>query len=764
MKNKRLLFMILALALMCIALSACDFIGGLIPGGDTATTTTTAAPVTTTAPPPVSSVTTTAPAPSLEVAELEFEGATFTYDGQPKSIAVDGLPEGATVSYYIGDSTTAVDAVALTNAGTYTVKAVVVLPAGYEPCEEMEATLTINKAEIDLDITFADASVVENGQPQSIAYTGTLPTGVTATYCYLKGGKTVAATDVVAPGEYTVLLDFAISDDLKSNYNVPAGKSAKLTIVAKADYDLDGVTLSGATTIVYGTATPVFTLENLPAGLTQGAITIDGAPATDALLAAGTHEVSIAYVNTNAAYNDPTATYTFDLVVEQADIPGWDAVKFEGKQAQANGEDFTIAVEGLEGLTVTVAVKYLVNGEPVDVVSYKTAGTYNAVAKFTVADANYKTPADMTATLTITVKKVYDLTNVALSGSTTITYGDDTPNFVLGNLPAGLTQGAITIDGNAVPAGKLNAGTYKVSIALVNGNTAEYEDPSYPYTFDLLVEQADIPGWDAVRFESLTKPNNGNTHTIAVTGLDGLTVTVAVEYLVNGAPVDAVAYFATGTYNAVAKFTVADANYKTPADMTAVLSIIEMSAYDFDGVTVNGATEITFGDDTPSFSLNGLHTNLAVGTIVITDADGEVVTGVLDAGVYTVTFTFTHSDENYVDPDPYAFTLTVNQKQAEVPAGITIVWDYEDRKDSNGDFISFESGNTYTVKLTEATVAALEAAGIEVGEYTGNVADSVGEYTATVTLISADGNTVYPTQQLTWALRRHWSGDEGPEI
>ncbi len=778
MKNKRLLFMILALALMCVALSACDFLGGILPGGSSTTTTTATDPVTTTAPPPTSSVTTTEPAPSLETAELEFESDTFTYDGQAKSIAVDGLPEGATVLYYINGSTTPVETVALTNAGTYAVKAVVALPEGYEPCEDLEATLTINKADLTLNIGFEDDTVIENGAAQTIAYTGTLPEGVTATYVYRKSGKPVAAAEVVAPGEYTVMLVFGLSDDLKANYNVPTGLSAKLTIEAKKDYDLTGVTLAGATTITYGQATPSFTLGGLPTGLAQGETVItdqDGETVTGKL-DAGLYNVTIAYVNNDAvAYNNPTVAYSFELTVDPAEIPGWSAVEFKDGQGKVLPDTFyTIAVEGLGDLDVAVAVKYYLVAEDgteteIPATSYSEKGVYSIIAKFTVADKNYKTPDDMRATLTITEKEVYILDGVTLIGDKTIVYGTATPNFKLENLPEGLDQGAITINGEAVPSGFLGFGTYDVVIEFVNLNTKEYMDPA-PYTFTLTVNKAYIAGWNVV-FEDVTKTYTGAAITLAVSDYTGFPVTVTY-YLVaedgTRTEIDAASYSDVGVYKVVAVFTVTDDNYNTPAELTATLTINEKKTYTYDDVTVNGATEITYGDDTPDFTLEGLHGNLTVDTVTITNEIGETVTGKLNAGKYTVTFTFTHEDEDeeeYNDPAPYTFTLTVKHIEGTLPEDIEIVWDYDAQKADDGDYIECAAGKTYTVQLTEETVAALNAAGIEVGGYTGNTASGVGTYTATAILLSKDGNTVYPAKELTWKLQSpSWTNPEGPEI
>ncbi|WP_211161588.1 MBG domain-containing protein, partial [Flavobacterium solisilvae] len=68
---------------------------------------------------------------------VTFSNGTFTYDGTAHSIFVSGLPTGATVTY-TGN--------AQTNAGVYTVDALVQMP-NYNDLQ-LSATMTIDNATI----------------------------------------------------------------------------------------------------------------------------------------------------------------------------------------------------------------------------------------------------------------------------------------------------------------------------------------------------------------------------------------------------------------------------------------------------------------------------------------------------------------------------------------------------------------------------------------------------------------------------------------
>ena len=124
-----------------------------------------------------------------EITGVTFQDATFTYDGEEKSIVVSGeIPVGVQVSYEKNKGT---------NAGTYNGKAVL-SGAGYKTLT-LQATLTIRKADIT-GISFEGDSVEYDTLAHSIQIVGNLPSGVTVLYTY----NGVETEEVSAVGTYEV--------------------------------------------------------------------------------------------------------------------------------------------------------------------------------------------------------------------------------------------------------------------------------------------------------------------------------------------------------------------------------------------------------------------------------------------------------------------------------------------------------------------------------------------------------------------------------
>ena len=149
---------------------------------------------------------------TYDTSGFSFEKDSVTYDGQAHSLAISGtLPDGVTVTY---------DGNGNTNVGVYTVIAkFAVSDANYNEIGDKSATLTITKATYDMSgIKFEDDSVPYNGEEQSLAISGTLPTGVTVTY---------EGNDKIAAGTYTITAKFAVGND---NYNAIPDMTATLTI------------------------------------------------------------------------------------------------------------------------------------------------------------------------------------------------------------------------------------------------------------------------------------------------------------------------------------------------------------------------------------------------------------------------------------------------------------------------------------------------------------------------------------------------------
>ena len=142
-----------------------------------------------------------------DITGITFEGAEYTYDGTEKALEIDGtLPEGVSVSYSNQKAT---------NAGTY--NAVATLSGeGYNTLT-LNATLTINKADITGISATAEQSTKEDGQLQLPTYTGNLPEGVSVKYVF----DGVERTGVKEAGKYSVDIVFS-----GANYNTLSLKVA----------------------------------------------------------------------------------------------------------------------------------------------------------------------------------------------------------------------------------------------------------------------------------------------------------------------------------------------------------------------------------------------------------------------------------------------------------------------------------------------------------------------------------------------------------
>lgn len=185
---------------------------------------------------------------TLTISKLDLSGISFTdkevqYTGEPQTITISGqLPNALTVSYeYYSDDkyTVKVDEDKVVGAGIYYVKAII---AGKDSAEQetLTAKLTI-KPVAPGTIVLADKTVNYNGQTQSAAINGELPSGVTVTYrYYLDAKRTQIAESVIDAGVYYVTATFQSN----GSYIVPDDIDATLTI-NKVVYDSVDFTLKG---------------------------------------------------------------------------------------------------------------------------------------------------------------------------------------------------------------------------------------------------------------------------------------------------------------------------------------------------------------------------------------------------------------------------------------------------------------------------------------------------------------------------------------
>ena len=304
----------------------------------------------------------------------------IVYDGSPVAEGVDFTVEGAdgvTLPYSYktvgGDDFTAG---LPTNAGEYTVSACALNRE--KQFISVLFDITIAKDTYDMSgIKFADGNFTYDREAHSIAISGTLPSGVSVSY---------DVSYKVNAGEYTVTATFTGDS---ANYNAIPDMTAKLTI-AKADYDMSGITFEDGSFTYDGQAHSLVISGTLPTGVS---VTYAGNDKTNA----GEYTVTATFVgdyDNYIAIPDITATLTIAKAAPAYTAPTDLTVVAEGTLADIALPDGWAWKDGTVRLTET--------------------GEYKAVAVYTAADtANYN-PVEVE--LTITVLEPEGLSGGAIAG------------------------------------------------------------------------------------------------------------------------------------------------------------------------------------------------------------------------------------------------------------------------------------------------------------------------------------------------------------
>ena len=170
--------------------------------------------------------------------ELVFEGATFTYDGTPKSIEVKGeIPMGFSIVGYEGNGEI--------NAGKYTARVKFAYRGEHNADWDMVAEYTILPASLPA-INVSDVTVAFDGGDHAIEYSAIdLPEGVSIS---------VIGSAQYMPGTYKFSFKYVLSGDAAINYVAGDEVVANLTILEIGDdYVTDGIeyaTVSGGVAVV----------------------------------------------------------------------------------------------------------------------------------------------------------------------------------------------------------------------------------------------------------------------------------------------------------------------------------------------------------------------------------------------------------------------------------------------------------------------------------------------------------------------------------
>lgn len=217
------------------------------------------------------------------LAKINFKPATTTYDGSEKSIKLNDeslLPEGVSVeylSYKINEQTkqeTFVEKVI--DAGKYKIIAkFTVSDANYKDIENMEAVLTVNKAEIDMSaVLMSEVRVDYDGEGHITQVSDNLPSYVVVSYYWESfEGLLTKYEEVTEPavcaGNYTIVAKFSLDTaEHANNYSLSKESLTSYIIINKIKVQLEELGVQDfGNCLTYNEANNSVKIVNLPTGV-----------------------------------------------------------------------------------------------------------------------------------------------------------------------------------------------------------------------------------------------------------------------------------------------------------------------------------------------------------------------------------------------------------------------------------------------------------------------------------------------------------------
>lgn len=396
-------------------------------------------------------------------------------------------------------------------------------------------------------------------------------------------------------------------------------------------------------------------------------------------------------------------------IKDMGKAPSVKAVLFKDKTVTYNGQYHELSVDK-DTLPSGVVVLYSTN-------KYMNVGEYEVTADFYWGGEKIEGESK-TATLTIN-KATYDTSSIALIGLTKYYDTEAVVPKIEGRIPAGVTVSYTYKNsaGETVDEMK-NVDTYTVW-ASFTGDANNYHEIA-PISATVEIRKTRLSG---ISFSDKRFDYDGEAKSIFIEYINGeLPEEVVVSYDGNGQT-------AHGTYTVTASFTVSD-NYVPIDDITAILSITN-KIHDMSGVELLGGSYTYDGRD-HSPAIKGELPEGVSAEVIITDASGEVVTSVINAGTYTATAKFT-VDENEYEPIP-DMTATVVILKASV-SGI-VFSDATEYYDGAEKYI-------YATGVPADVEVSYEGNGkVEIGSYTVTAKFSVGENYAEIPDMTATLNIV----------------------
>lgn len=595
---------------------------------------------------------TIAPQP-IDVSGVKFEQDDITYDGQPHTVAVSGLPDHVTVTYG-GDCTA-------TDAGVYTATAALAAASGnYELSGT--ASLTLTWKILRASVAVSDAPVIG----EDLVYNGRVQTGVT-----WQTGKgytvtgTLTATDA---GDYTA------AASLDRNHCWADGSTEDLTLEW---------TISPAEVTAPGQAADQLYDGSTKTGYTAGELyEITG---TNSAANAGTYTVTLSlkdgdnyvWADTKTA-DDKDYTWTITKAAAQTGLTMEESMRYDSGSKTIDAETF------ITGGSVTVTSVTVTGGQAAALVKAENADndvkltlsdsiTREDAGKTALIEVEFTTPNydgtnRMTVTLTITSKT--DVSGQISYAGGEVTYNGEAqkpadPTF--SGTPSGTpvwTYVCKDSEGNVVPEMK-DAGVYTVTVTYEDDNNY---GTARPVTFT--IKQADV----TITGLSADDKVYDGTAAAAVTG------TAVVSGAVRGDDVSVsagTAAFGNGNVgkNKTVTFsgytlTGADApNYRLTAQPASVEADINARNLTITGVeaverTYNGSTSVELTGGTLVGVIDGDDVSFVLGTGTMSTPNAG------PANPVTTNITLTGSDAgNYTLTQPTDVTAHITAIALEKPTG-----------------------------------------------------------------------------------------------
>ena len=691
------------------------------------------------------------------------EGVSESYDGTDKTVSTfvnpAAMPAGysGTITYTVKDSTgtqiasgESLDALEVTNAGTYTVTAT------YSDEE--------NEGSKDQTFTIQKTSVAKPTAKTGLTYTGEAQTGVN--YKENAGYTVTGTTSATDVGSYSATATLDANHKWADNTEEPVTISWS---IAQKPINVSAWTWSTPTSFTYNGASHSVTLVETNTDFDKVSVQYSDNEATN--VGNSTSHTAGATVTVKSDYarnykiegSVPTCSWTLNPA--EINVSG---VSFTAPDYTYNKGAQTVSLSNVPE-HVSVSVK-----ADTDADTQTEANHYNTTFVLAPESTNYTLTGRESYEINAewTIKKV----TVAVPSAITGLEYDGTEK--TGVADPG-TDALYTVSGNK----QTNAGADYEAIATLKdkdnyewivdgGNTSE--DQAIAWSIAQADAQTNLTGAQQMRYDSEGLTIDGDTFitggnvsfttaNITVTGEAASILSVTAEDNdLKITPVSASKGDAGKTATIAVEFITP--NYDGTNTMTITLNITSKTSVG-DKITFAGG-EVTYNGQAQK-PANATISIEPVGTptwtYVFKDSGGNEVTEMKNAGVYTVTATY-EDDDNYGTTDPVNFTI----KQAEVTitGGAVVAKTYDgtttaevtaptvrgtvsgetltpgtDFNISNASFENADAGNNKTVSYSVALADTDLAKNYTLTASTGSAKGTITPKSVAVTVDSIDAQT-----------------------